>query len=73
MFCFSCSFSPSPARLVCVKGHLEAYQFVQVISMRVMNIDRSSWRVTAPGTVSKKAGQPQPDALYVSTVQCDRV
>lgn len=39
------------------------HQFVQVISMRVINIDLSSWRVTAPGTVSKNAGHPQPEAL----------
>ena len=31
--------------------------------MRVMNIDLSSCRLTAPGTVSKKAGHPHPDAL----------
>lgn len=40
-----------------------AYQFAHVISMRVMNIDLSSCRLTAPGTVSKKAGHPHPDAL----------
>jgi hypothetical protein len=31
--------------------------------MRVMNIDLSSCRFTAPGMVSKKAGHPHPDAL----------
>jgi len=40
-----------------------AYQFAHVISMRVINIDLSSCRLTAPGTVSKKAGHPHPDAL----------
>jgi len=31
--------------------------------MRVINIDLSSCLLTAPGTVSKKAGHPHPDAL----------
>jgi hypothetical protein len=43
-----------------------SYQLAQVISMRVMNIDLSSCRLTAPGIVSKKAGHPHPDALLVS-------
>jgi hypothetical protein len=40
-----------------------AYQLAQVISVRVMNIDLSSCRLTAPGIVSKKAGHPHPEAL----------
>jgi hypothetical protein len=42
-----------------------AHQLAQVISMRVMNIDLSSCRLTAPGMVSKKAGHPHPDALMI--------
>lgn len=38
-------------------------QFAQTISVRVMNIDLSSWRFTAPGMVSKKAGHPHPESL----------
>jgi hypothetical protein len=38
-------------------------QFAHMISIRDWNIDRSSWRMTAPGTVSKNAGHPQPELL----------
>lgn len=43
-----------------------AYQLAQVISVLSIPMDLSSWRFTAPGTVSKNAGQPQPELLHIS-------
>lgn len=39
------------------------HQLAQRISVRVMKFELSSLRITAPGTVSKNAGHPHPDAL----------
>lgn len=39
------------------------HQLAQTISVRVMKFELSSLRITAPGTVSKNAGHPQPEAL----------
>jgi hypothetical protein len=41
----------------------QTHQLAQTISVRVIKFELSSRRITAPGTVSKNAGHPQPDAL----------
>lgn len=43
---------------------MPTHQLVHTISVRVEKSDRSSCRVTAPGTVSKNAGQPHPESNF---------
>lgn len=47
----------------------KAHQLAHTISVRTTPILLSSRRTTAPGTVSKNAGQPQPELLRLSAKQ----